>query len=134
MLKLAGAIRTTAADVRTAPSKKYSYEAWVQFTRLIRFSWESKTEVEQEESEEGMIEWDWIGDDSPMLADKGEPEWVLDKLCDSLDRFIRRNYGPDGNANNATTQTTRQDEDEDEGARGVDGRDINRESSSGSSG
>lgn len=52
-------------------------------------------EVELEEEEEGMIEWDWIGEDSPMLADKGEPEWVLEKLCDSLNRFIRRNYGPD---------------------------------------
>ena len=60
---------------------------------MIRFSWESKTEVERDEDEAGMLEWDWIGDDSPMLADKTEPEWVLEKLCDSLDRFIRRTYG-----------------------------------------
>jgi len=36
------------------------------------------------------VEWDWIGEDSPMLADVGESEWVLDRLCESLNRYTRK--------------------------------------------
>ena len=92
--RLAAAIRRTARDIRVSPPKRYRYEEWVEFTRLIRFSRENKAEVEHEEETEGMIYWDWIGEDSPMMADMGEPEWVLERLCESMDRFIRLHYGP----------------------------------------
>ncbi|KAI9894425.1 MAG: Potassium channel [Vezdaea aestivalis] len=88
--KLALAIRKTANDLHADPPKRYTYEEWVEFTRLIRFSSQSASEVEQTEEEEGIIEWDWIGEDSPMLADSSESEWVLDRLCESLDRHMRR--------------------------------------------
>lgn len=92
--RLAAAIRRTAHDLQVHPPKKYTYEEWAEFTRLIRCSWEVKSEVEKEEESEGMIYWDWIGEDSPMMADMSEPEWVLEKLCDSMDRFFRRRYHP----------------------------------------
>jgi hypothetical protein len=87
--KLALAIKRTANDLRAAYPKKYSYEEWVEFTRLIRFSSKSAEEVEEEEEEEGLLEWDWIGEDSPMLADVSESEWILDRLCESLNRYTR---------------------------------------------
>ncbi|KAI9789165.1 MAG: Potassium channel [Peltula sp. TS41687] len=89
---LTAAVRRTAHDLRLHPPKKYSYEEWAEFTRLIRYSWESRWEVEREEETEGMIYWDWIGEDSPMMADMTEPEWVLEKLCGSMDHFFRRKY------------------------------------------
>lgn len=88
--KLAVAIKTTANDLRLPHEKKYSYEEWVEFTRLIRFSSESPQQVEEDEREEGMVQWDWIGENSPMLANVSESEWILDRLCESLNRYTRR--------------------------------------------
>lgn len=88
--KLAVSIKRVANDLRADHPKKYSYEEWAEFTRLIRFSSNNPEEVEEEEEEEGLVEWDWIGEDSPMLADVSESEWVLDRLCESLNRYTRR--------------------------------------------
>lgn len=88
--KLALAIKKTANDVRLPHRKKYSYEEWVEFTRLIRFSSESPKQVEEDEEEEGLVEWDWIGENSPMLANVSESEWILDRLCESLNRYTRK--------------------------------------------
>jgi potassium channel subfamily K len=88
--KLALAIKRTANDLRLDHHKKYSYEEWVEFTRLIRFSSKSSEEAEEEEEEEGLVDWDWIGEDSPMLADVSESEWILDRLCESLNRYTRK--------------------------------------------
>ncbi|KAB8301393.1 hypothetical protein EYC80_003267 [Monilinia laxa] len=88
--KLALAIKHVANDLRAAKPKKYSYTEWVEFTRLIRFSTHSARKVEEEEEDESLVEWDWIGEDSPMLADVSESEWVLDRLCESLNRYTRR--------------------------------------------
>ncbi|KAI0144333.1 hypothetical protein GGR57DRAFT_482826 [Xylariaceae sp. FL1272] len=88
--QLGKAIRSVAQDLRSDPPKRYSYSEWAHFTKLIRFSsGASKEAVETRENEEGLIEWDWIGEDSPMLADSTESEWVLDRLCESLDRYTK---------------------------------------------
>ncbi len=86
--RLATAIKRTANDLRAPKRKKYSYEEWVEFTKLIRFTGNKKI-AEEEEEEEGLIEWDWIGEDSPMLAEVSESEWVLERLCESLNRYTR---------------------------------------------
>lgn len=89
--KLAIAIRHTADDLKADPPRRYSYEEWAEHTRLIRFSrYTSKDELGEEEDEEGLIEWDWIGEDSPMLAEQSESEWLLDRLCESLNRYMRK--------------------------------------------
>ncbi|KAL9594635.1 MAG: hypothetical protein Q9219_006919 [cf. Caloplaca sp. 3 TL-2023] len=89
--KLGLAIRRTANDLRaTDPPKQYSYEEWAEFTHLIRFTRMSRSELDEEEEEQGLLEWDWIGEDSPMLAEQSESEWLLDRLCESLDRYMRR--------------------------------------------
>ena len=88
--KLALAIREVANDLRATPPRNYTYEEWAEFTHLIRFSRMQKSELEQEEDELGLIEWDWIGKDSPMLAQGSESEWVLDRLCESLDRYMKK--------------------------------------------
>jgi len=88
--KLALAIKKTATDLHSDHPIRYTYEEWVEFTRLIRFSKLTEDELELEEEDEGLIEWDWIGEDSPMLAEVSESEWVLDRLCESLNRYTRR--------------------------------------------
>ncbi|KAL8859339.1 MAG: hypothetical protein Q9178_004277 [Gyalolechia marmorata] len=68
--KLGPAIRETANDLRADPPRKYSYEDWVKYTRLIRFSRLSEAELDEEEQEQGLVEWDWIGENSPMMAEQ----------------------------------------------------------------
>lgn len=88
--RLALAIRRTAHDLTAETPRRYSYEEWVEFTRLIRFTRLSKAEIEEAEEEQGLVEWDWIGENSPMLANESECEWLLQRLCESLDRYMYR--------------------------------------------
>lgn len=88
--RLAIAIRRTANDLKADPPRRYSYEEWVGMTRLIRFSRCTPEELEDQEEDEGLVDWDWIGEKSPMTAEQSEAEWVLDRLCESLNRYMRR--------------------------------------------
>ncbi|KAJ5413051.1 hypothetical protein N7465_005356 [Penicillium sp. CMV-2018d] len=96
--QLAFAIRRTSKQAREGKRNRYSYEEWVKFTRLIQFtdprarpSPSQRNEgipTNDNEDEYGVINWDWIGENSPMLAKQTEPEWVLDRLCESLIRYV----------------------------------------------
>ncbi|KAI8941734.1 hypothetical protein NX059_002939 [Plenodomus lindquistii] len=101
--RLALTIQAVAHDLRTG-KKKYTYEEWVEFTRLIRLTTHRYTHAhghteagvdvsvsgeEDEEGEEGLVNWDWIGEDSPMMSGMGESAWVLERLCESLVRLER---------------------------------------------
>ncbi|KAI0396293.1 hypothetical protein F5Y17DRAFT_129967 [Xylariaceae sp. FL0594] len=92
--QLALAIRSVAQDVGGDPKKRYAYGEWAHFKNLISFS--AKGDGDDAEGHDGgpdyynyITDWDWIGEDSPMLADSPEPKWVLDRLCESLDRYTR---------------------------------------------
>ena len=90
--KLTLAIRHMADNIKLSYQPRYSYEEWVEFTRLIRFTrhYNSGDTLKREEEDGGIIDWDWIGDDSPMMADDSESRWILDRLCESLDRYVKR--------------------------------------------
>ena len=119
-------IKSVAHDFRSEKPKRYTYEEWSHFTKLVRFSrrqrqrrqrrrqpWEEYNDSDDDDYENYLeqrddegegeneeddgdddsndpIEWDWIGEGSPMLADITEAEWVLDRLCESLNRYTRR--------------------------------------------
>lgn len=89
--KLAFAIRKTADDLCHHPGKRYGYEEWVDFTRLIRFTKMDLDELEYDEDQEGVVEWDWLDENSPMLSEQSESEWILDRLCESLLRLLKKN-------------------------------------------
>ena len=104
--QLAIGIKSVAHDLRSATPKRYTYEEWAHFTKLIQFSHNSfnpKTKQpgydndndddDDDQEEQHLVEWDWIGEDSPMLADITEAEWVLDRLCESLTRYSRDRQG-----------------------------------------
>ncbi|TKA60456.1 hypothetical protein B0A55_11337, partial [Friedmanniomyces simplex] len=85
------AIRKTADDMKGDPRKRYSYEEWVEYTKLIRFSAKKEEDRETDaEEDEGLIDWDWIGENSPMMSKGSEAEFVLDRLCESLNRYIKQ--------------------------------------------
>ncbi|RMD41749.1 hypothetical protein DV735_g3366, partial [Chaetothyriales sp. CBS 134920] len=97
--RLALAIRNTALDLSHDPDKKYDYDEWVKFTRLIRFTKMDQQELEEDEELQGPIEWDWLDENSPMLSENSEPEWVLSRLCESLLRLLKKkNIGSDNTA------------------------------------
>lgn len=93
--RLALSIKKVACDLRV-DNKCYAYEEWVEFTRLIRLTTPGRlnrnlgTDLVEEENQEGLVDWDWIGDDSPMVSGMGESEWLLERLCESLVRLERR--------------------------------------------
>lgn len=87
--RLAWAIRRTADDLQHAPGKRYTYEQWCEFTRLIRFSRVGLDACD--EAEDGVVDWDWLEETSPMLSGQTESEWILDRLCESLLRLLKKN-------------------------------------------
>ena len=90
--KLAFAIRRTADDMKHHTQIRYTYEEWVEFTRLIRFTKTGAAEnLEHDEEVEGIVDWDWLSENSPMLSEQSEAEWVLDRLCESLLRLLKKN-------------------------------------------
>ncbi|GIZ36691.1 hypothetical protein CKM354_000015900 [Cercospora kikuchii] len=86
--RLANSIKQVSQDTRKGKEKKYTYEEWVEFTRLIRFT-ADKEENELAEDDD-LVEWDWLGDKSPMMANKSEAEFVLERLSESVSRYVRR--------------------------------------------
>jgi potassium channel subfamily K len=90
--QLALAIRRASRDKIKDPEKQYSFEEWVEFIRLIRFSAvDGAKPAAPKDEDEGMTEWDWLAENSPMMSEQGEAEFVLERLCESLVRYLRRN-------------------------------------------
>jgi potassium channel subfamily K len=86
--RLALSIKRVAADLHLPRKKRYKYEEWVEFTRLIRI-----TRIDgdtADEDAEGLVNWDWIGSDSPLMSGLSEPEWLLNRLCESLVRLEKK--------------------------------------------
>ncbi|CAO2653713.1 Nn.00g031240.m01.CDS01 [Neocucurbitaria sp. VM-36] len=94
--RLALSIQKVSVDLRLSVPKRYSYEEWVEFTRLIRLTTPERlnnelgTVTTENEDEEGLVNWDWIGNDSPMMSAMSESEWLLERLCESLVRLEKR--------------------------------------------
>ncbi|KAF2870851.1 hypothetical protein BDV95DRAFT_629330 [Massariosphaeria phaeospora] len=77
VLHLVLGIRKVSADLRLPHPKRYTYEEWLEFTRLIRFSkYAGPIAV--------LADWDWIGEDSPLVSGLAESEWLLGRLIDTL--------------------------------------------------
>jgi potassium channel subfamily K len=90
--QLALAIRRASRDNIKDPDKQYSFEEWVEFIRLIRFSAvDGAKPSAPKDEDEGLTEWDWLAENSPMMSEHGEAEFVLERLCESLVRYLRRN-------------------------------------------
>lgn len=92
-------IRRVGTQVRKDPKKLYNYHEWVEFTRLIRACEEVKPRKikgekpsewdERIDDDEGFVLWDWIGQDSPLINEGSEPEWILERLCAGLQHVVQ---------------------------------------------
>jgi potassium channel subfamily K len=96
--RLALSIKKVSLDFRLPYPKRYTYEEWVEFTRLIRMTTPERLDRDLGTTlsntgtvdEEALVNWDWIGNDSPMMSGVTESEWLLDRLCESLVRLEKR--------------------------------------------
>jgi potassium channel subfamily K len=87
--RLAKTIRQVAKDAKLK-DKQYTYVEWLQFAQMIKFTAEKDEGTNAEAEEEGLVEWDWIGENSPMMAKGSEADFLLDRLCESMNRYIHR--------------------------------------------
>ncbi|KAF9693337.1 hypothetical protein EKO04_008648 [Ascochyta lentis] len=94
--RIALSIKKVSFDLRLATPKRYTYEEWVEFTRLIRYTTPRRlnrvlgTTVTNEIEDEGLVNWDWLGEHSPMVSGVSESEWLLERLVESLIRLQKR--------------------------------------------
>lgn len=88
--RLAKTIRQVATDAKSKKDKQYTYIEWLQFAQMIKFTAEKDEDADAEAEDEGLVEWDWIGENSPMMARGSEADFVLDRLCESMNRYIHR--------------------------------------------
>ncbi|KAF1836450.1 outward-rectifier potassium channel TOK1 channel [Decorospora gaudefroyi] len=102
--RLALGIKKVSVDLKD-DNKRYTYEEWVEFTRLIRMTNPDRldrdlgTSTTEDENEEGLVNWDWIGVDSPMVSGVSECEWLMERLIESLVRLEKRKEIARSNSN-----------------------------------
>ena len=89
--RLATAIQQVASQVKSRKDVKYNYEEWTEFIFLFNFT----SSLEKGDTPEGQngdicqLNWDWIGESSPLLSNQSEAEFVLDRLLESLLKYSR---------------------------------------------
>ncbi|KFY12253.1 hypothetical protein V492_03994 [Pseudogymnoascus sp. VKM F-4246] len=77
-VRLAMAIQKTSLDLKAVPPKRYNFDEWNEYSTLIRFTFNS----EQEAQQEGILE-------LAKLAECKESEWLLSRLTESLIRYFK---------------------------------------------
>ncbi|TFK22007.1 voltage-gated potassium channel, partial [Coprinopsis marcescibilis] len=109
--KLSREIGKVSRDVENDPGKKYSWDQWMAWFRLLDGS------LVAEESQQGQAEephlpsddrsfqdgpmrlkehdrtWFWLSDDGPLFSDSKESQWVLDKLTGRLEQLLSEGFG-----------------------------------------
>ena len=124
-------IRNVYADVSATTPKKYTYDEWSYYLRLLgedeadskfhrkapvkvdtsemtpatgesttmaqeeaepgndqagqKHAYTEKDERKEDEGPDSIRQWSWIGNRSPLMGDKDEPEWILEKLFERLE-------------------------------------------------
>lgn len=93
--------------LNSSPPRKYDFDEWAWYLKLIGED-ESSAETHRralakprpdseglgramdgrEGSEDGKVEWSWVGNRSPLMGEKEEAEWVLHRLTATLEREL----------------------------------------------
>jgi potassium channel subfamily K len=116
---LAKELRNLMKDVSANPPKEYLYREWAWYLKLIgqdendpelhrkppvtvnrrRFvSGKHKMVMEnvgKADGEEGDLRWSWLGTRSPLMSNKTEAEWLLERLSAALERELTRSRSKD---------------------------------------
>ncbi|KAH8746163.1 potassium channel-like protein [Hyaloscypha sp. PMI_1271] len=108
LVKEIGAVITHA---KSYPPTRYTFDEWAWYVKLLSEG-ESGSGLDRvspgirdgggesletamsasrgnDRQEETRENWSWIGDHSPLMADKGEPEWLLEGLLKMMERELR---------------------------------------------
>lgn len=102
-------LRNVLKHVDESPPRKYSYEEWAWYLKLMgedESSYSSHRmapiKVKKENGDEPDLQqgqtddrdqsrqWSWVGNRSPLMGDTEEAEWVLERLSATLEKELRR--------------------------------------------
>jgi len=99
-------ISSVMQHLNSSPPRKYSFDEWAWYLKLIgedesspethrkavrkpkRTSDELGTAVGQRLDEDKKVKWSWVGNRSPLMGNKEEAEWVLERLTKTLEREL----------------------------------------------
>lgn len=102
-------LRNVLKHLDESPPRRYSYEEWAWFLRLMGEDESSSTshrkapiKIKKEAGDEPDLQqgqtddrdqlrqWSWVGNRSPLMGDAEEAEWVLERLSATLEKELRR--------------------------------------------
>jgi len=99
-------ISSVMRDLNSSPPRKYSFDEWAWYLKLIGEDESSPdthrkairkpkrsgtglgTDTGRKMDEEETVKWSWIGNRSPLMGNKEEAEWVLERLTKTLEREL----------------------------------------------
>ena len=102
-------IRNIMKHLNDSPPRKYSYEEWAWFLKLMgedeasstfhraphihaRTAGETGPELQNgqtQDSDGNVRQWSWIGNRSPLMGETEEAEWVLERLTQTLETKLK---------------------------------------------
>ncbi|KAH7393757.1 potassium channel-like protein [Cadophora sp. MPI-SDFR-AT-0126] len=104
-------IRIVVTQAKNYPPTRYTFDEWARYIKLLNegesgFGLDRVPTGIQDGDVESLVaalptgrgndreqelreNWDWIGNHSPLMADKGEPEWLLVQLLKMMERELR---------------------------------------------
>ena len=101
--------RNVMQHLNESPPRKYSYEEWAWFLKLmgedeshstshrtapvtVSNDTNAKPDMQQaqtDDEEGGMRQWSWLGNRSPLMGSIVESEWVLERLAMTLEKEMK---------------------------------------------
>ncbi|KAH7348272.1 potassium channel-like protein [Rhexocercosporidium sp. MPI-PUGE-AT-0058] len=104
-------IGTVITQTKNYPPTRYTFDEWARYIKLLNEGRSGpgldrvRTGI-QDSGEESLVaalpsgrgndreeepreNWSWIGNQSPLMADRGEPEWLLVELLKMMERELR---------------------------------------------
>ena len=107
---LAKEFRKVLKHLNESPPRKYSYEEWAWFLKLmgedensnashrkapvkVKRGEDDEPDTQQAQSDDkdkGARQWSWLGNRSPLMGEVDEAEWVFERLSMTLERELKR--------------------------------------------
>ncbi|KAF3910309.1 hypothetical protein ABW21_db0207198 [Orbilia brochopaga] len=91
--ELAYSVQKLLPDLIIRPPKKYPYDEWQDYLRLLNTPgpWDNgeRLEIPEEGEKSPQGETDWLGEQSPLMSQQSETEWLLTRLCGRLEECLR---------------------------------------------
>ena len=101
--------RNVMQHLNESPPRKYSYEEWAWFLKLmgedesrstshrtapvtVKNDTDTKPDMQQAQTDDeagGMRQWSWLGNRSPLMGNTVEAEWVLERLAMTLEKEMK---------------------------------------------